>query len=200
MIPKSMVIVLGLFWGLVACNKVPEKEDSKEGKQPVVQAETPARDRAVVQGKEPTYGNYCNARYSYCIDYPQSFSPQPEATNGDGRVFLNPEDSATLTVYGTRGVDFETEQPRSIHQNYDLDIQGVEEAGGEVTYRKLGDSFYVLSGHNSQGLIFYQKTIVTHDEQSGSPSFAYAVMEYPASHAKAYVSVCTKIFKMFKPS
>lgn len=207
MVSKHIILVLGAILGFVGCGKAPESKDTNTEKQlvavdtvnkeqPLIDPDT-TTDHSLSKSQIPGFGYYYNTRYDYSVDYPDSFNPQPEATNGDGRVFVNLKDSAFLTVYGTRGVDLETEQPLSLRQNYDRNIQRLEGEGSEVTYSKLGNGFYVLSGYK-QGHIFYQKTIITKDEMSGDPSFAYAIAEYPISLKEKYATVCSGIFKSFE--
>ncbi|MGV4528871.1 hypothetical protein [Ornithobacterium rhinotracheale] len=47
------------------------------------------------------YVEYCNNRFDICMNYPSNFNPEPEPTNGDGRVFSNKPDGAEIRIFGT---------------------------------------------------------------------------------------------------
>lgn len=48
------------------------------------------------------YVEYCNNRFDMCINYPSNFKPEPEPTNGDGRVFSDEPERADIRLYGTQ--------------------------------------------------------------------------------------------------
>lgn len=54
-------------------------------------------------GAAPGYDHYRNARYDYALDYPSRFTPGPQPSNDDGRVFEG--DNATLRVFGVQSMD-----------------------------------------------------------------------------------------------
>lgn len=138
------------------------------------------------------FATYCNARFDYCIDYPAHIlSPQPESENGDGRVFHNKKGEKALTVYGRINQDPDGE-PITVEQQYNDDFVRINTTKGQtITYRKLGKTFFVLSG-KKQGKIFYQKTILKGD------NFAYAILEYAEKDKLVYDSISSGVFKSFK--
>lgn len=198
---SPIFIILMLIFGLCACSK--QNEESKTTAHDTLSVRSVPKDSLVAVkdsvGKPKDYESYCNSRYNYCIDYPTIMVAQPEAGNGDGRVFLNPKDSATLTVYGTIGVDLETEVPIPLKERYLKDMQNIKEESpnNKITYHKLGQHFFVVSGYK-QDRIFYQKTIVTQDDNSQNPSFAYAILEYPESGKEVYNKISEKVFSSFE--
>lgn len=136
------------------------------------------------------YGNYCNGRYDYCIDYPKSLYPQQESGNGDGRVFKDKMGDEVLRVYGSPNGEALT-----IDQQFENDLVGFGEADGTkgrtITYQKCGKNFYVLSGF-MKGKVFYKKVILKAD------GFAYAILEYEEKEKDLYDKVSLRIFKSFK--
>lgn len=45
--------------------------------------------------------HYENDRFGYGVDVPESFAPQPEAENGDGRVFISRSPQGEIAVGGS---------------------------------------------------------------------------------------------------
>lgn len=200
---RSLFIGLMLSLGLCACSK--QNEESKTTAHDTLSVRSVPKDSLVAVrdsvSKPKDYESYCNSRYNYCIDYPTIMVAQPEAGNGDGRVFLNPKDSATLTVYGTIGIDLETEVPIPLKERYLKDMQNIkdESPDNRITYQQFGQRqhFFVISGYKKDR-IFYQKTIVKLDENSQNPSFAYAILEYPESGKEVYNKISEKVFTSFE--
>lgn len=138
-----------------------------------------------------TYDTYCNARFGYCIEYPHGLLlPQPEAPNGDGRIFTDRNGTEILRVFGRINMDADG-NPVSLTRQFQLDLQEAEKNGDSITYRKLGDTFFVISGYR-QGAIFYRKTIARDD------AFAYASMRYPATAKATYDPVSANISRSFR--
>jgi hypothetical protein len=102
-------------------------------------------------------------------------------------------------VYGTIGIDLETELPIPIKLRYELDIQNIKDASPDhrITYHKLGKNFFVLSGYKKDR-IFYQKTIIEQDDLSQNPSFAYAILEYRDQDKEVYNKISEKVFTSFE--
>ena len=91
---------------------------------------------------------YANARYGYSISYPANLLvPQPEADNGDGRIFSN--NAAEMRVFGTHALLNET-----LLKEYNAVVKESE----NVSYKVYRKNFFVVSG-TSDGRIFYQKTM-----------------------------------------
>jgi hypothetical protein len=91
---------------------------------------------------------YVNPRFGTTITFPDTIFTQsePDAANGDGRKWTTP-DGATLSVWGQNNVvDF---TPMSIADFVAKDID-------EVTYRKVGSRWMVISGIDN-GLIVYHR-------------------------------------------
>lgn len=136
------------------------------------------------------YDQYCNVRFGYCLDYPNFLNPQPESSNGDGRIFINEKGEEVLRVFGRFNLDAEGETI-SLERQYNSDIRDNLKKKNTITYKKLGKTFFVISGYQ-KGKIFYQKTILKND------AFAFAIIQYPKDEKEIYDKVSTEIFKSFK--
>lgn len=140
------------------------------------------------------FEKYCNERFDYCVDFPKELIfPQPESYNGDGRVFKNKQGEDILTVFGRNNSDPDGGNI-SLEQQYEDDSRDIlnEYKGKQVvTYQKLGNNFFVLSGYRN-GKIFYQKTILKSD------AFAYAILEYSEDESDVYKPIAENILKSFK--
>lgn len=117
------------------------------------------------------YSRYYNLLYGYLADFPKNLlTAQPEAGNGDGRVFTDSKGNAILTVYGSR-LD-------TLSLRYKQDLASIATSKqNNITYQKLTSSFSVISGFKGD-TIFYYKRIAT-DEGLGSEGLASIVFECP---------------------
>lgn len=98
---------------------------------------------------------YTNNRFRYSVEWPADvLEAEGEAANGDGQVFSSADGSFTMRVFGRNLV--ESKGLKDIYRE-----QKNEFSGAEITYDRLGDEFYVLSGRRD-GMIFYEKTFL-HD-------------------------------------
>jgi len=138
---------------------------------------------------QSSYNQYCNARFGFCVSYPNTFKAQGESDNGDGQEFISADGKSSLLVYRDgREAIYESEaECRS--QSYLSDITSDETK--QVTYKKKGDNFYVVSGYQGS-MIFYQKTIFT--EQG----MMTAVFTYPTAQKAKYDAYCSKLLETFK--
>jgi len=105
-------------------------------------------------GAEDAWGQYCNPRYQFCMDYPTGvFEDRIEADNGDGITLVSTDDGAELRIYGVMNGD-----------ELDLKtVQGIladERDDREITYNASKSNWVVLSGYQGTGddrSIFYQR-------------------------------------------
>lgn len=178
---KSHLIILSTF--IVSCNN---------GNTQIEQV-SKVQDSTL---EKPTisYKTYCNSRFDYCIDYPKDILfPQPEPENGDGCVFKSKEAEEILSVAGSH--PFEDDGVDILASRYDSELSGEFEENGNIgrviTYKKLGKSFFVVSGYKN-GRIFYNKTIMKGD------FIASARLQYSESDKVIYDNVSERIFKSFK--
>ncbi|WP_146108726.1 hypothetical protein [Chromatium okenii] len=98
----------------------------------------------------PETAAYLNARFQFSVRYPaQLLYPQGEADNGDGQRFVSRDARTTLAAFGTNLL---------LNGSLDAEFEEVARDGiGDhplrvVTYKKLGNNWYVVSGVE-QGLV-----------------------------------------------
>ncbi|MGD9915893.1 MAG: hypothetical protein AB7S80_17585 [Rhizobiaceae bacterium] len=115
---------------------------------------------------------YVNERFGTTVTFPAELfdTRLRPPDNGDGMTWTSP-DGASLAVYGTNNVR-------------DLDPAGLADEVGatpgvEITYRKVGKGWAVVSGFQD-GLIFYQRF------EFGADNVIHVVLiKYPkAQHAR----------------
>ena len=141
------------------------------------------------------YQRYCNDRFGYCLEYPESFVPQAEAQNGDGRVFLDRKGRERLRVYGTGNWNFTDDVTAiSLAQLYKIELRGGRFPSKPplvVTYSTLKKDWFVLSG-TSGGEVFYLKVIAKDD------AFCYAWLRYPIADTAICNPVAAKVAGSFR--
>ena len=143
------------------------------------------------QEEEPsTFNTYCNARFRYCIDYPVFLKAQPESENGDGRIFTGKAGEKVLTVFGRLNQDSDG-NPISLQNQYEKDRRDLHSSGINISYKKLGKNFYVLSGQKANTVV-YRKTIIK-DE-----AFCFAYLEYDIAQNTLFDSILPRISQSFK--
>jgi len=127
------------------------------------------------QGTSAHYETYCNSKYSYCVDYPDKILvPQGESGSGDGQVFESKDKENTLTVYRDLRDNMDPDVKFDIASAYRDDIDVTESRTPKtVTYKKLGKTFYVVSGYEGKK-IYYQKTFLSGDGQLVTCRLVYA--------------------------
>lgn len=114
------------------------------------------------------FRTYHNARFGYQLQYPANLvTPQPEAQNGDGRLFRSQGGSIRLLAYGSHNV-----AGRSLDAEMRAAMTAWKQRGGSVTYARWKGNWLAVSGYVG-GDIFYQKTV-----RRGS-TFATLVWRYP---------------------
>ncbi len=101
---------------------------------------------------------YRNDLFGFSFDYPPVFvlDPQSATERGDSVRFWTADRRATAVVNAvpnTRGVPL---RRLMIEAEGDL----TQNSGAEITYRRIRDNWFVLSGHMA-GRIFYRRTMLT---------------------------------------
>lgn len=141
------------------------------------------------------YEQYCNGRFGYCLEYPAFLTPQPEAQNGDGRLFTDKAGQERLRVYGAGNWTFNDEgRAITLPQLYRMELQGgrfPSKPARVVKYSVLKKDWFVLSG-TIGGKIFYLKVLTKGD------AFCYAVLRYPESDSVIYNTVSAKLAGGFR--
>jgi hypothetical protein len=130
-----------------------------------------------------TYGN---ARFEFMICFPADLlTPQPEADNGDGRVFVG-ADGTRMEVWGT----FNT-QNLTPAQVLTMETARIDGRHGTVTYKVSKPGWYALSG-TSDGKVFYQRGL------SDTVRFASFRLVYPKASAAIWNPVAARISACLK--
>ena len=138
---------------------------------------------------QSAYETYSNSRFEYSIDYPKAiFTPQEEAPNGDGRVFLG-KGGSELRVWGQNNALFDT-----LKKAYADDLK---ERGAAVTYKALLKDGYVISGAKG-GKVFYQKTMLNGTDGDGGAIWATFTIEYRKKEKAKYDPIVRRIASSFK--
>jgi hypothetical protein len=101
---------------------------------------------------------YRNDRFGFAFDVPPVFVLDPGSipAAGDSARFWTPDRRATAVVNASRNRD------RLTLGQLLADAEGdvVQNSGGEITYRRMRDNWFVLSGY-IVGRIFYRRTLLT---------------------------------------
>lgn len=99
--------------------------------------------------------HYENDRFGYGVDVPESFAPQPEAENGDGRVFISRSPQGEIAVGG---------QYNALERTL---AEAADFAAGErvIAYRRLNEkqNWFVLSWLDDEGKIVYLRQQLSGD-------------------------------------
>lgn len=144
---------------------------------------------------QPLYQTYCNARFGYCLEYPSILTPQPEAQNGDGRVFNDKTGKERLRVYGTGNWTFNADgNAISLPELYRMELRGgrfPSKPARVVTYSVLKKGWFVMSGTVGNE-IFYLNVFAKSD------AFCYAMLHYPSEDSATYNPISSKLFKSFR--
>lgn len=114
---------------------------------------------------------YTNARFGTSVTFPHDIfvDRAPPPANGDGMTFTA-ADGASLAVYGSNNALEQTPA-----QLADFNSEGMD-----VTYRKVGKDWVVLSGHDGHS-IFYQRL------EFGRGGVIHAfLLKYPATAKTKY--------------
>jgi len=131
---------------------------------------------------------YANARFGYSICYPADLlTAQPEADNGDGRVFSS-KSGAELRVWGSYNV---------LEQDMDAIISDLADEGAALTYRHAVKDRGVISGREN-GNVFYAKVLLERNAASGIDTVRAFRLTYPAGEAKTYDAVAARLAKCFR--
>ena len=139
------------------------------------------------QEKEAEWKTYTNARFGFAIDYPASLESGRESDNGDGKVFKTADGKFELRAYAHF---LQVDDGDSLDKRWKEELA---ERGDTVTYKKKGDTWFVVSGVQKDGTEYYRKLAV----EKGN--WATFLATYPHTENKKYDSWVAKIEKSFKP-
>lgn len=130
------------------------------------------------------WDSYANGRFDYRICYPSDLlEAQPEADNGDGRVFTTGS-GASLRVWGHYDEDGKTSATL---------VGDAVDAGATITYRHATRTAAVLSGRKG-GDVFYAKVVLG---KAGSDLVRTFLLTYPAREAATFDPVAARLSRCF---
>ena len=135
---------------------------------------------------------YCNERFGFCVERPIDFKPLPAPENGDGRGFVSPDGKAEYVAFGSLAVE---------DVNFTLaDEFNNAQEGVTISYKVLKKDWFVLSGKDTDGSIFYQKTMRKINDINGQPTPVYWTVEikYPADQKATYDPYCSLVARQWK--
>ena len=131
---------------------------------------------------QQAYTKYCNSRFGFCVSYPVNFGMSPSPDNNDGREFYDRE-GFSMTASGMYNV---------LENSLKDEMKSQEEDFDTVTYRKVKDNWYVLSGYKDENIL-YIKTYM------GKETIYHLYIRYPARLKKEYDKIVSKASRSFKP-
>jgi len=191
-IMKRILVLILLLFGFQRCQNSPNKQTGQN-----INQETATKFDSIINHEtrpiDVKYDTYCNSRFKFCIDYPGGvLFPQGESDNRDGQVFKSKDAENSLTVYwdsrdtiGLKTSILEAAYNDDTIGNFSGHLKKV------ITYKKLGNDYYVVSGYE-EGKIFYQKTI------SSDNQLYTCYLKYKETEKEYYAKVAERIFTSFK--
>ena len=135
---------------------------------------------------------YCNDRYQFCVVRPADFIALPLPENGDGAGFKSTDQAAEFVAFGCLVVQEINDSLETVYTAAQKDVT--------VTYKIRKKDWFVVSGIDTDGKIFYQKTARKTIDYNGSETEVYwtAEIKYPASQKEKYDPYCALIAKFWK--
>ena len=139
---------------------------------------------------QDSWPQYRNERYGFSLLFPSNvFAVEKQSEAGDGQVFVSKDGEARLLVGALKNADALIP---SAYQDY---IARESYAAYSISYRRGGDTWFVLSGEGS-GKTFYEKVMFS---CSGRLINSFAML-YPTEQRKAYDPIVEKIENSFRPA
>lgn len=127
-----------------------------------------------------SYEGYYNPRFDFSVSYPSFFKRKYEAANQDGCEFLF-GNNYSMKAYGMNYVS-----ERTVRELFE------DSKSSKDTYSTCKDNWFVVSGVNEQGNIYYRKTIIESDVE-------YVVeLVYPQTKKAEYDAVVKKVIGSFQ--
>ncbi len=219
--PRTLVAVMGLVTvlalaGLVATvmhggrdashasSAARSGDGSQSGEAPSApggpSATSPGRSTSASSGAKDTWTRYVNPRFGFHIAVPPRWEAGPEPADGDGRVFVAPGHSTTLTVFGTNTVGSacgtsqgDVTGPALVRQCLKAAARELRTKGVSVSYQAEGSNWFVVSGVGADGVIRYQRSYV------GSGATVTMQLRYPAAEKTAMDAQVTTMSRSLEP-
>lgn len=198
---RASGLTVALFCALTACRGFgsgPAAEGAPPTGAAVAQSSTQAPASGVSETPSPSssstaepagedYRPYTNARFGFTCEVPVDFSPGEDPANGDGLAFTSPDGAAQLICSGSNSLD------ESAEQGFADSLQAAADDGSTVTYRRLGNDVFTVSGVGADGKIFYEHTLW------GAGSSVTVYWTYPSSMKEQLDDAVTRSGKTLQP-
>jgi len=99
---------------------------------------------------------YLNGRFGFKVMMPGDYVISPPPGNNDGRTFKGYDGKVELLAYASRlNEDFASARTDT--------LAFLKKNGAQITYEDKGATWFVVSGYDSKGSIFYERVIKTED-------------------------------------
>jgi hypothetical protein len=134
---------------------------------------------------ETKWRKYENARFGFVLTYPASLVPSREPDNGDGREFHSRDHEFSVAAMAHF---FVPDSGDSLEARWKEEL---ETPNVTITYKKKGDSWYVVSGTTKDGTEYYHKLITQ------GPNWAAFHITYPQARHQKYAPWVERIEKDF---
>ena len=134
----------------------------------------------LASARAETYRTYSNARFGATADVPSGWRSEPPPENGDGLIFVSPDGTASVTVYGSLNIE------ESVQAALQQAFQAND--GETVAYRQNGKNWVVVSGLKGDK-IFYRKSMLVCRNQIWNS----VDLEYPAAQKTAYDALVNRV-------
>lgn len=145
---------------------------------------------AAAQDQTDSWRTYTNERYGFRLLIPsRALALEKQSDEGDGLVFASKDGETRLLVGALKNAEARTP---SSYQDY---IAQQSYSAYDITYRRNGGSWFVLSGEGN-GKIFYEKVMFS---CSGTLISSFAMI-YPTGQRKAFDPIVERVEDSFRPA
>lgn len=143
---------------------------------------------ATTRAADYVWKEYINDRFGFSLTYPAILVASTDPANSSGREYhtTNKEFSVAAAAHFLRIAD----PDESLETHWKEDLAACKNL---ITYKKKGDSWYVISGVTTNGYVFYNKFFT-----QGNNWAAFDIT-YPKSKKLQYDPWVLRIEKNFKP-
>jgi hypothetical protein len=176
-------------------NEAPRSPPAEsEGSRAAPRLPRPDRGAYMRDPRALAYTSYRNEPYRLSVRYPEDLFTRGEAIGGDsGRMFITADGSARFYATGQRN------EEAGFTANELLRLSTAhyrETAGARVTYRRLADHWYVVSGTQGGRWIFYEKGVISRDGRFAGT----LLIEYPLERKAFFDPIVTRMSRSFQPA
>jgi hypothetical protein len=135
-------------------------------------------------------------QHFFSIDFPVELIPQGESGSKDGQIFKS--NNAELRAYRQIILNKDADWAKNIQEAYASTLKLNESK--RITYKTLGKDFFVISGFENNGRIFYKKTICKKYgiEDKTFVRFITAILSYEESEREHYDKMIKHVFASLK--